>query len=328
MKIKDILQEDISSLKQKVIQQVQSTDDEEMLQRIFTALNKTGLTDRISAVLGKDTDVQAYLKEVVNIIIETPGTYEEKNAFITGYPKGYINVPVMLSGQMVRIEDIITGIPGTPVEFVKRVMYTLAGQTGNVKGPGELALAALSPMIRVSGKGDLKIGNLNIEVKAAKPGGTGSGGRLGEAGGADLAYDQVTNILLKYTGQDYSKSNISVSNFHQVLATIQDQKQRLACANDVFSYIFRNQINVSQMATKAATGQDFLPDYFAANYTMYKQRHGFDSLMMIDFARGYLRNYTDPLVLLGDIGKPSIYMAGPNAVRGNIAQLSFKAFKK
>lgn len=326
MKIKDIIKEDINKLRQDVITQVQTTDDEMLLNRIFTVLNQTGLTERISAVLHRDTDTKTYLSMLTNLIIQTEGTYEEKNAFVVGYPKGYINVPAMVSGNMVSFDELIVGIPGTPVEFVKRVFYALA-DSKNDKGPGELALAVLSPMIAISGRGDLKIGKMEVEVKAVAPTGKG-GGRLGETGGKDIAYEKTPDILAKYTGKDYSAVNAHVSDIPKILAEIQDPKQRLACATELFTYIFRGKVNVTQMAQLAANGQSVIEPYFAANYQVYKMRHGFDSLMILDFRLGRLRNYTDPAVMISDIGLPNPYITGVHVDRGSIPQLTFSSRKR
>ena len=88
MRAIDFIKEDINKLRQDVITQVQTTDDEMLLNRIFTVLNQTGLTDRISSVLQRDTDTKTYLDMLTQLIIHTEGTYEEKNAFVVGYPKG------------------------------------------------------------------------------------------------------------------------------------------------------------------------------------------------------------------------------------------------
>ncbi len=321
MKIKDIINEDINRLRQDVITQIQTTDDEMLLNRIFTVLNQTGLTERISSILHRDTDTKNYLNMLTQLIIQTEGTYEEKNAFVVGYPKGYINVPAMISGNMVTFDELITGIPGTPIEFVKRVFYALAGSQ-NDKGPGELALAVLSPLIAISGRGDLKIGKMEVEVKGVSPTGTG-GGRMGEAGGKDIPYEQNPAILMKYTGKDYSAANAHVSDIPKILAEIEDPKQRLQCATELFTYIFRGKVNVTAMAQQAANGQSVIPQFFAANYEVYKQRHGFDSLMILDFKLGRLRNYTDPMVMINDIGLPNPYITGVHVDRGSIPQLTF-----
>ena len=319
MKIKDIINEDINRLRQDVITQVQTTDDEMLLNRIFTVLNQTGLTDRISGVLQRDTDTKTYLEFLTQLIIQTEGTYEEKNAFIKGYPKGYINVPAMVSGNMVTFDELIVGIPGTPVDFVKRVFYALAGSK-NDKGPGELALAVLSPLIAISGRGDLKIGKMEVEVKATTATG---GGRLGETGGKDIPYEKTPSILQQYTGKDYSTVNAHVKDIPQILSEIEDPKLRLQCATELFTYIFRGKINVAQMAQQAANGQNIIEPYFVANYEVYKQRHGFDSLMILDFRLSRLRNYTDPKVMINDIGLPNPYITGPHVDRGSVPQLTF-----
>jgi hypothetical protein len=259
---------------------------------------------------------------LTQLIVATEGTVQEKEAFVKGYPKGYINVPAMVSGNMVSFDELIVGIPGTPVEFVKRVFYALAGSK-NDKGPGELALAVLSPMIAISGRGDLKIGKMEVEVKAVAPGGKG-GGRLGETGGKDLSYEKNEEIIQKYTGKDYSTVNAHVSDLPKILSEIKDPNDRVQCAQELLTYIFKGKVNVTQMAQLAASGQSIIEPYFVATYNAYKLRHGFDSLMILDFALGRLRNYTDPMVMIADIGFPNPYITGPQTPRSNIPQLTFR----
>ena len=61
-----------------------------------------------------------------------------------------------------------------------------------MKGPGEFALAIMSPKISLATKGDIQIGNRNIEVKAAM---NKSGGRMGETTDA-ASIDQIRNAIL------------------------------------------------------------------------------------------------------------------------------------
>ena len=56
----------IDKLKNAVIKQVQSTEDEPLLDKVYTVLNQTNLQDRIQSVISKETDTKSYAK-VINI---------------------------------------------------------------------------------------------------------------------------------------------------------------------------------------------------------------------------------------------------------------------
>ena len=144
----NILEDSVSQLKTDIIKQVKKTDDEELLDRIFTVLNKSGLSDRISGTLERETDTAGYVADLTQIIIDTPGTYQEKHDFINGFPTGYVDIKLMLSGERVKYIDLLTGN-----SFVSRVFDKLKRVTfGTAKGPGEFALAVMSPHIRITGK--------------------------------------------------------------------------------------------------------------------------------------------------------------------------------
>jgi hypothetical protein len=194
----------LSSLKRNVIDQVKRTTDQELLDKIYTVLNKSGLETRIASIMGKEYDAKGYLRDLTQIIIDTPGTYQEKMAFADGFPDGYVDIKRMLSGERVHFEDLLVSgkNKNAPMSFVHKVFNALRQVSlGTEKGPGEFALAILSPRISIFDKGDLKIGNMKIEVKASSGGKTGTdissgGGRIGTSGW--LNHQRIPEIIQKY----------------------------------------------------------------------------------------------------------------------------------
>ena len=111
MKSNEFITEDdnnISQLKTDIIRQVKKTSDEELLDRIYTVLNKSDLVSRISGTLERDTDTVGYVEELTKIIIDTPGTFQEKYEFIDGFPTGYVDIKLMLSGNRVKFEELLS----------------------------------------------------------------------------------------------------------------------------------------------------------------------------------------------------------------------------
>lgn len=138
--------------------------------------------DRILAALSPNNtapeDDQTYgagfLEGLVDAIEKTEGTVEEKIAFAKTLGKvDHIDTKALmqpLSGW----SDWLVGTPFSQRLF--DTMFNFAPFRQDNKGPGEFALAILSPKIKLKGaKGDIDVDGTPVEVKAGM---TSSGGRL------------------------------------------------------------------------------------------------------------------------------------------------------
>ena len=318
---------DISGLKTQIISQVKKTDDTELLQKIYTVLNKTGLVDRIGLVLDRDTDTKGYVKQLVDMIIEVPGTYQEKIAFVNQYPTGYIDISKMLSGEYVKFTDLIVGDENAPLDFVHRVFDSLKQVTfGGAKGPGEFGLAVLSPHIKITGKGDLHIGKDVIEVKANAG---DSGGRVGTPG--LLRSDNITGIIGKYIEADLSKG----LNLKQ-LSSLMDEagldavsKEKLA--TELFTYIFKGEADVSGIVSAVVANGDPNPYFLKANYELYQKESGFTGMMLINFKTQALKYFRDPVQMANEIYAFQIYLVSANQgfqARQILSQVTLRPVKE
>lgn len=326
MKIKELLTEDVSQLKKDVITQVQQTDDEQLLDRIYTVLNQSGLADRIGGVLTRDTDTEGYVDEITRIIIDTPGTYQEKYAFIEAFPTGYVNIKLMLSGNRVTFEDLLQG-----GKFVHSVFQALKRyQPAGVKGPGEFALAVMSPHIKITGKGDLNIGDQVVEVKASAGKTVSSGGgRLGTPG--LLHSDRVATIIKKYipTVRLETGVNLSLEGLQQLAANLEPVvKEKLA--KDVFGYIFGRSVDTSELESAFAAGQSLSGPYTKANWALYQQHSGFTGVMLINFALGQLQYFANPADIISNIYSTNVYLISKDKgaqSRQILSQVTLKGLK-
>jgi len=331
MRAKDFLFEKadqaVSNLKTQIIGQVKKTDDSELLQKIYTVLNKTGLVDRIGLVLDRDTDTKGYVKQLVDMIIEVPGTYEEKVAFVKQYPTGYIDIKTMLSGDYVKFDDLITGGPGAPIEFVHRVFDSLKQVTfGGAKGPGEFGLAVLSPYIKITGKGDLHIGKDVIEVKANAG---KAGGRVGTPG--LLRSDNIPGIIEKYIEADLS-AGLNLKQLSSLMDEAQlDPRTRKKLATELFTYIFKGDTDVSDIVSAVVSGEDPSPAFLRANYELYQKDSGFTGMMLINFPAQALKYFKDPMQMASEIYAFQIYLVSSNAAfqaRQILSQVTLKPVKE
>ena len=126
----------------------------------------------------KPEDDQTYgagfLEGLVDAIDKTEGTIEEKIAFAqTLGSKDHIDTNALLQ-PLTGWSNWLTGTPFSQRLF--DTMFNFAPFRQDNKGPGEFALAILSPRITLKGaKGDIDVNGIPIEVKAGM---TASGGRL------------------------------------------------------------------------------------------------------------------------------------------------------
>jgi hypothetical protein len=320
----------IASLKTQIISQVKKSQDPDLLEKLYTALNKGGLVDRIAPILTRDTDTKGYVDKLVEIIIGVPGTYEEKQSFINQYPTGYIDVDKMISGEYVKFTDLITGSEGAPLQFVHRVFDSLKQVTfGGAKGPGEFGLAVLSPYIKITGKGDLHIRDLVIEVKANAG---ASGGRVGTPG--LLSSDNIPAIL-EEAMPTYKVPQGESLNLNQLPKLMDmnglDKQQKTALATKLFSYIFKNKADISGLVTAAVNGGDLNPQFLKANYEIYQAESEFSGMMLMNFKTQACRYFTDPLQMASEIYAFSIYLISANSgfqARQILSQVTLRPVKE
>ena len=106
----------------------------------------------------KDQAFSNFLKKYAEVIAECPGTTEEKFAFIGSLgKKSYVDEKKLLTPGKQSWDSWLTGN-----DFSKKLFDYAFGDprlTTDNKGPGEAALAILSPNIRLSvgGSGDIEV---------------------------------------------------------------------------------------------------------------------------------------------------------------------------
>ena len=152
-------------LKKEIIGVVNATDDLSVLHRVLNVLKSGNIDDRIKSVIGKDADAQRFIKQIINIILQIDAPVEEKDTFLKLYAKGkVINTSKLLNGKLYNFADLVG--TGFTLELFKRLTVELVSQG---VGPGEIALAVLSPDIAWSGRsqggGDIQINKKPVEVK-------------------------------------------------------------------------------------------------------------------------------------------------------------------
>lgn len=302
-----------SNLKDQVVSLVQQTDDTDILKKVLLALKSTDLDSKLKSVLKQDADASKMLDKLANLIVHVEGTVDEKEKFANEYSKGFINTSALLSGKQQSFNDIV------PDPFANRVFRLLATElSAHGVGPGELALAILSPNIkhsgRASGGGDLNIDGKAVEVKTT----VSKGGRWTDARKANLDMNSIKNELTKVlatTGQELP-ARVGIPywvNTIRPLLTDETQLDHIVnvMANGLFSHIDNSSYKT---ALKTGDAADIADAVLSVGYDNYKKYAGFDGMLLVD-VRGsglaqYFNSYDD---MRGYVKASTIYLMAPES---------------
>ena len=197
-------QGDINKIKKLLINKIKTSEELALLKKLLNVIESTGIDERLVKAVSKDPDAQKFgIEKIVADIMNVPGTVAEKIHFANNYPKGFINLSVLLSGKVTSLGSLLqnqakidpANEPEQTVPFINRVFTRMLLQDYKKQGEGtgEIALAVLSPsIIKIGGgkdaSGDILVkGDIDhrVEVKARVPGalgkGSGSPGKFADA---------------------------------------------------------------------------------------------------------------------------------------------------
>jgi hypothetical protein len=298
-------------LKSKVKRQIDTTDNETLLNRIYTSLNSGTLNKRLAMGLENlsDPEIQSFVDDIGNAIVQAPGTYEEKLEFVKGLHEGFIDIDKMINGKRHHFADLLTPTKKVSLKFLFNMFNALKDLGGRVKkGPGEFAIAIMSPQVSVFGGGDLKIGKTIVEVKAEK-------GTIG--GTSYFQHSKVPIILKKYIPEIDTTKNIGADALAATIRVANLDPQTLkAFAEELVTYIFKAQEawantdplkQAIQNPTSSTYSDDIRRSYLVAAYSAYKGREEgkskFDGVMIMDYTKQELRYFNDPEELFNDVDK-------------------------
>lgn len=282
MRFKEIITEDLSKDQRKKIARINNKleTDPDLIDEIWKDLSLkakdiegqfinrfVNMLDPSNTDPEKDQAFKDFLKKYAQIIAELEGTPEEKFAFISSLgKKSYIDEKKLLTPGKVSWDSWLTGS-----DFAKRLFDAAYGDprliTDN-KGPGEAALAILSPNIKLSlgGSGDIEVNGTPIEVKAAAGSKTGAG-RLTPTKNT-LGVYTATQVAEMLFPNDSNKQSIITEKYQTCSANafgnfVQDLELTVEQIQKLLSNIFREesiQDKVAKVAKKGPkiTGRDLL----------------------------------------------------------------------
>ena len=334
----------VPALKKEIVGQVKQIQDFDLLDRVYQVLshntNKSKIQKAFQAGLANANigSIDAVINDMMTQVANLPGTTKQKLDFIESLEKGKtVNINALLSPAS-NFSEIFSS------KFAQDFFISIAnyGRGASMKGPGEFALAIMSPKIALADKGDLKIGNKLIEVKAAVGAG-GGGGRMGETG--DAAHREeivrtITKVAKKYLKEPQQikmlnafldKKSIAlppaVRGLHLMFNGNKTAVKQTVAA--VVSLTFGSAVGnlVGTAAAKDDTGAAAELAYMKGNFEWYKKKDGFSHILTMSFASGRTYSFStgDQLVKLrqeGALGNASVSFI-PSKPNETFAQLNF-----
>ena len=246
------------------------------------------LTKKDATAPEEDQLPKDVLKEFVKALTTTDSDIDDLEEFLVNYGRyDYVNIKVLKTpNKRVPTESILQGVGTVSEQFVKNLYALLFGiQTKSpTRGPGEIALALLSPKITFApqGKGDLIIGGDAVEVKGQ---GGSKGGRLMDSAAdfgtpnIDAVYATAPDLppelkvsLQQITGNpNAQKTNLldlaqkleahKVGLGQSMIETI--AKETYKYATQYFDVYFNNALTMDKIQFKNALGKMGFQNYMA-----------------------------------------------------------------
>lgn len=304
------------SLKSQAIDAVRSTDDERLLQKVLDTLQAGNIEDRIEQVIGKDADAKKFLEKIAEIMVRIKAPPAEKNQFLERYPKGIIDPDKLLDGQAHSFEDLVG--PGFSTELFRALSTSLVSQG---VGPGEVALAVMSPEIswsgRTAGGGDIKVGDQAVEVKTT----VSSGGRWINARKATMDMASIEKAIMdaitKSTGRPPEgpiPARIGTGMWANTIRPMINPKLLPSVTKTMADGLFNHTDNKPyQQALMTGSAEDIKDAILEVGFENYKAYSGFNGILLMDMPSGTAQYFQDYDSMRGKIKSDAAYVYAPES---------------
>jgi hypothetical protein len=297
-------------LKNIIIQRLKTEDDRSMLDKIYQALEKSTLDERIAGALSQDEDARSKLKVFAGIVMNTEGSYTEKQKFIENYSNGFIDVQKLTDSNSIHaFDDWLIGD-----DFVKRVFDNLYSYTPQGIGPGEYALAVLSPDIKASGRsadlaGDLVINSVMCEVKARQQ----SGGRFFDGRKAKMNQRAVENEFNKL-GIQVGKG-ISGKMWAEKVRSQVPQSELTVISEIIikgaFSFLGDDETRKLKDLLISGNSNDIKQEWGILSFENYKRMSKFETMLLLDGPKRHSLYFDDARAVESILIAGQPYVVGP-----------------
>lgn len=322
MYFRDLLLE-APDIKKDIIGLVKKTQDPALLNKVLTTLKSSGLPSKLKSVIEQDEDAAKFVNQIASTIVNMDGTAEEKFEFVEQFPKGFIDVKKLLDGQQHSFSELIKN------PFALKLFSILSGQLASLGvGPGEVALAVLSPKIswqgRKPGGGDLEINGKKVELKAK----LAKGGRWVDARKARMNMPAIKAEIEAATGQELDAKRLGVEAWvNNIRPLIRDPNQLKRVAKTIaksnFNFTETIGLENALVTGDAASIKDA---WLETGFNNYKEYSGFDGMLLADVGSGLAAQYFEDYdSMRGLVKVDTIYMYGPEGE--SMPQVTLKVAK-
>ena len=297
------------SLKKNIIDLVKATDQDVVLNRVLKVLQSGNIDERVVNVLQTDDDAKQFIKKITDAFMQIEAPVEEKDKFLEKFPKGVVDTGKLLDGKTHSIEDLVGS--GFATELFKDLSVRLTSQG---VGPGELALAVMSPKIkwtgRVTGGGDILVNGKPIEVKTR----VSSGGRWINPRKAKMDLERIRETIEKASGMsvpDRLNVNAWVNTYRPAIIA-KDKKNLTKVTKTIADSIFKaTNTSAYQKALATGSAEDIVDEHLRTGYNNYKALSGFEGILMVDLPTDTIQYFKDYDSMSGNIKNDAVYIYAP-----------------
>jgi hypothetical protein len=300
--------DNLNVIRKTIIDLLKTTDEGSVLNQVLKVLQAGNIDERVAKVVGTDKDAKQFLGQITDAIIKSDASIEQKNAFLEQFPKGILNVKMLVDGLPHTFEELVG--PGFPTELFVDLSKRLTSQG---VGPGEVALAVYSPQIKWSGRevggGDVLINGKPVEVKTR----VSSGGRWLNARKANMNLPAIKQAIEEASGFEIP-ARLSVDNWVNVYRPNIDPKNLPKVAQTIADGIF-NGVNNSAYKNMLMKGDvsDIIDEHLRTGFENYKKLSGFEGLLLMDLPTETSQYFTDYDEMQGLIKNDAVYLFAPES---------------
>lgn len=300
-----------SDLKKTVVNLIKTTDSETLLKRVLHILKAGNIDERVVDAFNGDAEGSKFAEKIAQIVVAMDFPVEEKNAFLERYSKGIIDTRRLLDGRPHNFLELVGGQP-----FAKELFKTLStSMTSQGVGPGEVALAVLSPQIKwvgqTGGGGDVVVGKTAVEVKTS----VAKGGRWINPRKAKMDLAGVIADIEAATQIATWPARINPTTWvNQVLPAIikVNPRQVKSVCSKIASKIFTS-VNTSAYAAALASGDAaaIQDEHLRTGFENYKTVSNFDGMLIMDVGTETAQYFKDYDSMKGKIRFETMYIYAP-----------------
>jgi hypothetical protein len=301
-------EENPTRLKKVIVDLLKTTDEGSVLNQVLKVLQAGNIDERISKIVGTDADARQFIGQITDAIIKSDASIEQKNAFLEKFPSGILNAKMLVDGKEHSFEELVG--PGFPTELLKDLTTRLTSQG---VGPGEVALAIMSPNVKWSGRdvggGDILVNGKPVEVKTR----VSSGGRWLNTRKSNMNLPAIKQAIEEASGLEIP-ARLSVDNWVNVYRPNIDPKALPKVAQTIADGIFNGVENgqYKEMLMKGDVS-DIIDEHLRTGFNNYKKLSGFEGILLMDLPTERTQYFKDYDSMADAIKNDSVYIYAPEA---------------